>query len=128
MGHSYQVQYTLDCESPGAILGIDNVCDFGSDLGGGVGSICSGGCFAQVSSLSVSLGVDNGSILSVKMDVDGLYAQVAANRQAIEAASLTAERENAQLLGLLNEIKSLLSDRYRTHHPPRLQPSTPDHR
>ncbi len=117
VGHSYQVQYTLDCESPGAILGIDNVCDFGSDLGGGVGSICSGGCFAQVSSLSVSLGVDlNASILSVKMDVDGLYAQVAANRQAIEAASLTAERENAQLLGLLNEIKSLLSASQ--SHPP----------
>lgn len=102
VGHSYQVQYTLDCEAPSAVIGLDNICDFGSDVLPIPGT-CSGGCFAQVNSLSVSLGVDlNASILAVKADVD-------ANRQAIAAASLTAEQENAQLLGILNEIKALLT-------------------
>lgn len=104
-GHVYQIQYNLDCEAPtSGSLGYLVTCYFGSDLGSPQSYIpslpstpvCSGGCFSQVSSVSVTLGRD-------------IFAEVEALRQAVAANNLTMEQENAQLLGILNEFLSLLS-------------------
>jgi hypothetical protein len=110
-GHVYSVQYQVDCEAPAATVVVGAGCDFGSDVAQvppldflGTNN------YTAVDSLSVSVGQDiYGAILSVKADVDSLSSQISANRQAIAAANLTAEQETAQLLGTLNEIKTLLS-------------------
>jgi len=87
-------------------------CDFGSDIdsGSGVIDFFTGQRFARVDSLAVNLGQDlYGMLVSIKADVAGLSAQVNATRQGVTVGNLTAEQENAQLLGILNEIRSLLS-------------------
>jgi hypothetical protein len=120
-GHRYQIQYQLDCVAPvGA--GADIGCDFGSDILSGLGPICSGGCFSSLSALSITLGQDLfGEVLK-------LSAQITANSQAIADAKLTAERENAQLLGILNEIKALLTPLQAAPSAPRALKADPPNR
>lgn len=114
VGHAYEIQYNLDCEAPSGIVGLDTVCNFilSEDIAKGslpIG-LPVGNYNSTVDSLQVTLDQDlYGMLVAIKSEVDGLQAQVAANRQAIAAANLIAEQEDAQLLGILNEIKSLLS-------------------
>lgn len=114
VGHAYEIQYNLDCEAPSGIVGLDTVCNFYQSQPPGDQSppigLPVGNYNSTVDSLQVTLDQDlYGMLVAIKSEVDGLQAQVAANRQAIAAANLTAEQENAQLLGILNEILSLLS-------------------
>jgi hypothetical protein len=120
-GHRYQIQYQLVCQAPSG-AGIDIGCDFGSDVLSGLGPICSGGCFSILSGLSITLGKDlYGEVLQ-------LSAQITANSQAIAAAKLTAEQENAQILGILNEIKALLSALQAAPSAPRALKADPPNR
>lgn len=114
VGHVYAIQYNLDCESPSGFIGVASACNFAPSqqfpaFTKPIG-LPTGNYNSSVDSLQVTLDQDlYGALIAIKSEVDGLQAQVAANRQAIAAANLTAEQENAQLLGILNEIKALLS-------------------
>jgi hypothetical protein len=113
VGHVYEIQYILDCEAHSGLAGGPSLCDFTPTLPFKVLSavgIPDGDYRSTVDSLSITLGPDQyGTILGIKAEVDTLSAKIIANDQDIAAAKLALEQENAQLLGLLNEIKSLLS-------------------
>jgi hypothetical protein len=112
VGHVYEIQYILECDANSGIGG-STLCDFTPTLPapvlGKIG-IPDGDYPSSVDSLSITLGLDqDAEILGIKAEVDTLSAKISANDQDIAAAKLALEQENAQLLGLLNEIKRLLS-------------------
>ncbi|HYL83294.1 MAG TPA: hypothetical protein VE263_03590 [Candidatus Angelobacter sp.] len=113
VGHMYEIQYLLECDARSGLLDINvpEICDFATARIPVLGiALPSGDYHSSVDSLSITLGPDEyGTLLGVKAEVDTLSAKISANDQDIAAAKLALEQENAQLLGLLNEIKSLLS-------------------
>jgi len=111
-GHTYVVEFRLTCNASTTLVAYGEGCDFGSDIdsGSSVIDFFTGQRFARVDSLAVNLGQDlYGMLVSIKADVAGLSAQINATRQGVTVGNLTAEQENAQLLGILNEIRSLLT-------------------
>ena len=113
VGHIYALEYNLDCQAPGGLALSVSFCDFTPTLPTAAipfTNLPPGDYHSEVHKLTVSLGQDQYAVLlGIKAEVDTLSAKVSANDQDIAAAKLALEQENAQLLGLLNEIKSLLS-------------------
>jgi hypothetical protein len=107
-GHIYEVQFKLECNTPTGILAVGVGCIFGSDLPINISNLTIPTLvdFAKLSNVTVRLGDDQyGAILAVGEAVASLGTQVQSNSRSV----LELERENAQLLGILNQILSLLS-------------------
>jgi len=130
-GHVYSIRFQMQCDVHSNVLSVDEGCDFGSDVFSNASlpinvQSLGGPFYGKVDSLSISLGQDlYGTLISIKGDVDNLSAEVQANRQAIASADLTAEQENAQLLGILKQIASLLSTPQGTPTAPSASNPTP---
>jgi len=129
-GHTYVVEFRLTCNAS-AVVDVSEGCDFGSDIdyGSSVIDFFTGQRFARVDSLAVNLGQDlYGMLVSIKAEVAGLSAQVNATRQGVTVGNLTAEQENAQLLGILNEIRALLTALQAAPSAPRALKTDPSNR
>ncbi len=129
-GHTYVVEFRLTCNAS-AVVDVSEGCDFGSDIdyGSSVIDFLTGQRFARVDSLAVNLGQDlYGMLVSIKAEVAGVSAQVNATRQGVTVGNLTAEQENAQLLGILNEIRALLTALQAAPSAPRALKTDPSNR
>src|SRR6266850_6347244 len=130
-GHTYVVEFRLTCSASTTLVAYGEGCDFGSDIdyGSSVIDFFTGQRFARVDSLAVNLGQDlYGMLVSIKAEVAGLSAQVNATRQGVTVGNLTAEQENAQLLGILNEIRALLTALQAAPSAPRALKTDPSNR
>jgi hypothetical protein len=107
-GHVYEIQFKLECDVPSGLVSVGGGCIFGSDLPINISNLTIPTLvdYAKLSNLTVRLSDDPyGAILSVGEAVAALAKQVETNSHV----ELDLERENAQLLGILNEIKTLLT-------------------
>jgi hypothetical protein len=113
VGHMYAIEYNLDCHASTGLLLSISFCDFTNTLPTTAipfTNLPPGDYHSEVDNLTVTLGPDQyGTILGIKAEVDALSAQTDATRNELAVTKLTLERENAQLLGILNEIKALLT-------------------
>ncbi len=107
-GHFYEIQFKLECDVPSGLVSVGGGCIFGSDLPINISNLTIPTLvdFAKLSNLNVRLSEDPyGATLAVREAVAALAKQIETNSHV----ELDLERENAQLLGILNEIKALLT-------------------
>ena len=131
VGHMYAIEYKLVCHASTGLLASVSFCDFTNTLPNTATpfNVPPGDYHSQVDNLTVTLGPDQyGTILGIKAEVDALSAQSDATRNELAVTKLTLERENAQLLGILNEIKAVLTALQAAPSAPRALKTDPSNR
>jgi hypothetical protein len=132
VGHMYAIEYNLDCQASTGFTVSISFCDFTNTLPTAAIPFTNfppGDYHSEVDNLTVTLGPDQyGTILGIKAEVDAVSAQADATRNELAVTKLTLERENAQLLGILNEIKAVLTALQAAPSAPRALKTDPSNR